>query len=368
LTEPIYLWDRIVIPEGTSLTGKVSDYEEVDKTTRTQALLNGDVTPLHKPVISFNTIHTSRGDIAIYSRAVIREVQVVRFSEAGKGQGLIQRAKEEVKSRIHDAHDAILAPGKKDRALRLLYGQLPYHPQRIWAGTQFVADLAEPATFDVPAEDPVPMVTSAAPTDLGVLATARLITSLSSDVTRNGDTVTAVLTKPVFTTQHELLFPEGTALHGTVSQAKRSRSFGRNGRLRFTFTELQRHQEAEVHLHGMLTGASGEKFQNLSVDDEGGVRSNPEKDRFVAPALLGLLTFVGQTQDHDGSGLGRQTVAANGFGLAARVVALTLNDRNVAIGFGSYSFAKSIYFRFLARGHAVVFPKDTLIEVSLTNR
>jgi hypothetical protein len=368
LTEPIYLWDRIVVPEGASLIGEVSEYEEVDKTTRTQALLNGDVTPLHKPVISFNTIHTSRGDIAIYSRAVVREVQMVRFSVAGDDQGLIQRAKEVVKSRIHDAHDVIVAPGAKDRALRLLYSQLPYHPQRIWVGTQFVADLVEPTTFDVPAEDPVPMVTSASRTDVGVQATARLTTSLSSDLTRKGDSVTAVLTKPVFTPQHELLFPEGTALRGTVLQVRRSRSFGRNGGLRFTFTELQRHQEAEVHLHGMLTAASGDKSQNLSVDDEGGVRSNPDKGRFVAPALLGLLTFVGQTQDHDGSGLGRQTVAANGFGLAARILALTVNDRNVAIGFGSYSFAKSIYFHFIARGHAVVFPKDTLLEVSLINR
>lgn len=251
----------------------------------------------------------------------------------------------------------------------MLYSQLPYHPQRIWTGTQFVADLTEPVTFNLPAQAPILLASSGSLTDSSqIQVTARLTTSLSSDAAHNGDSVTALLTKPVFTPQHELLFPEGTALRGTVLQVKPSRSFGRNGQLRFIFSELQRSDTPEEHVHGMLTGATGDKSQNITVDQEGGIKSNPDKNRFVAPAVLGLLTFVGQTQDRDGSELGRQTVAANGFGLVARVVALTLNDRNVAIGFGSYSVAKSIYFRFLTRGHAVVFPKDTLVEVSLASR
>ncbi|WP_446744199.1 hypothetical protein [Silvibacterium acidisoli] len=369
LTEPVYLRDRIVLPEGAAVRGVVTDYQNVDKTTRAQALLNGDVTPLHQPVISFDLIHTPNGDVSIHSRAVVRDTEVVRFDAATSHPGVIQRAKAFVRDRINSARDAAFAPGKKDRALRLLYGQLPYHPQRIWSGTQFVADLTEAATFNVPAETPLPLASSQALTDSSqIQVTARLLTSLSSDAAHNGDNVVAMVTKPVITPQHELLFPEGTELHGTVLRAKPSKSFGRNGQLRFTFSDLQLAGRPEEHVHGMLAGASGEKSQNITVDQEGGIKSNPDKNRFVAPAVLGLLTFVGQTEDRDGSGLGRQTVASNGFGIIARVVALTLNDRRVAIGFGSYSFAKSVYFRFLTRGHAVVFPKDTLVEVSLTNR
>lgn len=52
----------------------------------------------------------------------------------------------------------------------------------------------------------------------------------------------------------------------------------------------------------------------------------------------------------------------------ARVIALATSNQNVATGFGSYALAKSIYFRFLMRGHEVTFPKDTLVQVQLATR
>jgi hypothetical protein len=368
LSESVFLKDRVVIPQGVTVSGSVAEYEHIDKTTRAQALLNGDLTSLHNPVVRFDVIHMESGDVQIHSRAVIRETQVVRFT-SDNHKGIMQRTKEMVRDRVRSARDAVFSPGKQDRALKLLYSQMPYHPQRIWSGTQFVADLTESVTFSVPTENPSSPAASEGLTDTnGIEVTARLVAPVSSDTAQNGDHVIAVLTKPVFTPQHELLFAEGTELRGAVLQAKPSKSFGRNGQLRFGFSELQRSGGPQEEVHGMLTGASGDKSQNITVDQEGGVKSNPDKNRFVAPAVLGLLTFVGQTQDKDGSGLGRQTVAANGFGIAARVIALTLNDRRVAIGFGSFSLAKSVYFRFIARGHPVMFPKDTLVEVVLSKR
>jgi hypothetical protein len=123
-------------------------------------------------------------------------------------------------------------------------------------------------------------------------------------------------------------------------------------------------------MHGTLTAAEGNSSQNITVDQEGGVKSNPDKNRFVAPLVLGMLAVAGHGRDRDGdnNGLGRDTVASNGFGIVARVLALTVNDRNVATGFAVYATAKSIYFRFLTRGHAVTFPKDTLVQVQLAAR
>jgi hypothetical protein len=43
-------------------------------------------------------------------------------------------------------------------------------------------------------------------------------------------------------------------------------------------------------------------------------------------------------------------IAANGFGVIARIVALTSGSRNAAAGFGAYGFAESVYFRFIERG------------------
>lgn len=112
LVEPVYLRDRIVLPEGVPLRGKVAEYEDVDKTTRVQSLLNGDVTPLRKPVIIFDTIHAPGGDISIRSRAVIRDTQVVRFTPGATHQGVMQRAKEMVRDRVQSARDAVFSPGK----------------------------------------------------------------------------------------------------------------------------------------------------------------------------------------------------------------------------------------------------------------
>jgi hypothetical protein len=198
--------------------------------------------------------------------------------------------------------------------------------------------------------------------------TARLTTALSSDIAKKGDAVDAIVTQPVFDTQHQLILSEGAQLEGAVLQAKPSRSFGRNGQLRFTFRNVKRTGENAEHIHGTLTGAEGNASQNVTVDQEGAVKSNPDKNRFVAPLLLGVLAVAGHDRDDDGNGLGSTTLASNGFGLVARVIALTVNSRNVASGFGAYAFAKSIYFRFLTRGHQVAFPTDTLVEVQLSAR
>ena len=55
-------------------------------------------------------------------------------------------------------------------------------------------------------------------------------------------------------------------------------------------------------------------------------------------------------------------------GLIARVITLTINDQNVAAGFGYFALAKSVYFRFLAKGNPVTFPAGTLVQVELTSR
>ena len=255
--------------------------------------------------------------------------------------------------------------------LRLLYSQLPYHPQRVWAGTTFMADVTSPARF-APDGTPESEIAPADPASLNnVHVMARLTKQVSSDSATKGDTVGAIVTQPVFDAQHRLLLGEGAQLSGRVVSAKASRSLGRNGQLRFVFQQVQRPAEAAQKAFGIVQGAGATSQQNLSVDAEGGMKANPDKNRFIAPLLLGALAAAGHDRDRDGGeggGLGRQTVASNGFGLVARVVALTVNDRNVATGFGAYAFAKSIYFRFLMRGQPVAFERDTPLEVQLQTR
>lgn len=368
LLDPIYVGDRLVIPAGASVRGVVTGITPAAHQVRLQALLDGDVTPLHEPVVDFNTLRLPQlsYDIQLDSHALIRDTQIVRFDATSKKHSIFRQVKSMVSQRVHDTREAIFAPGKKDRALRLLYSQLPYHPQRIWAGTQFIADLNAPATITLPTEPPARLAIN--PSLNGLKVTARLEDSIDSSTAIKGTTVKAIVIQPIFDSSQNLILPEGAMLEGSILHSKPARSFGRNGELRFDFRRVDALNVSPRKVDGMLTGAAGSNNQNLTVDEEGNVKANPDKNRFVAPLLLGVLAVAGSQRDDDGNGLGRTTVASNGFGLIARIVALTANNRAVATSFGGYAFAKSIYFRFLTRGHEVTFPKDTLVEVQLFSR
>src|ERR1700761_5682619 len=79
LTEPIYLHDHLVLPQNTTVLGVVTGYASIDRKLRAKALLNGDVTPLHDPVVDFDRLQLpgSLQQISISSRGVIRDTQLV---------------------------------------------------------------------------------------------------------------------------------------------------------------------------------------------------------------------------------------------------------------------------------------------------
>jgi hypothetical protein len=368
LTEPVFLHDHLVLPENTTVLGTVTAYARVDRKLRTQALLNGDVTPLHDPVVDFNRLELpgSSQPILISSRGVIRDTQLVRFTVRKNRPTYVQQAEDMARAQVKSVHEAITAPGKKDRALRLLYSQLPYHPQRIWAGTGFIATLSTPldsTQLDLPPSQPAPAVLASSASLDSITVSARLTTPLNSATSKPGDPVTATVTRPVFDSDHNLLVPEGATLEGVVTRAKPARRLGRNGQLRFGFHGLA-DEAGTTHLDGNITAAAGAKSENLTVDDEGNVRANPDKGKLLAPALLALTAAIGH--DDDG-GVGQTVVGSNGFGLIARFIAFS-NNKNIATGFGMYALAKSVYFRYLDRGHQVTFPRDTEVEVQLISR
>jgi hypothetical protein len=363
LTEPVYLRDRIALPRDAIVRGVVTGYARTDRKLRAEALLNGDVTPLHDPVVDFDHLRIvgSGMEISFSSRGTIRETQLVRFVAVRHRPSLFRQAVNAVRVQMRATRDAFFTPGRKDRALRLLYGQLPYHPQRIWAGTSFIADLSAP--MEVPMADSAPApVASTASLD-AITVSARLITPLDSETSKAGDSVRATVTRPVFDAEHKLVIPEGATLEGKVYRARPARRLGRNGELRFAFRGLSG-EEGTAHIYGNVTGATGATSQNISVDEEGNVKANPDRGRLIAPLLLAYTAALGH--DDDG-GVGQSVVGSNGFGLVARFIALA-NNKNVVAGFGVFALAKSVYFRYLDRGHEVTFPRDTEVEVQLVSR
>jgi hypothetical protein len=61
LLEPVFAFDREVIPAGTVAIGKVNQAQPVGKWQRMQAILNGDFTPLRRGEVEFTTLKLPDG-------------------------------------------------------------------------------------------------------------------------------------------------------------------------------------------------------------------------------------------------------------------------------------------------------------------
>ena len=59
---------------------------------------------------------------------------------------------------------------------------------------------------------------------------------------------------------------------------------------------------------------------------------------------------------------------ANGFKLVGIVLGLAVQSRALGYAMGAYGAGISVYSNFIARGHEVVFPKNTLMEIGIGRR
>ncbi len=364
LLHPIYSDGRLAVPENTLLHGEVVSLQP-DRKARWHARLMGDFTPFHKPQVRFDELMLTGNRLAISAAAAANGAPVLHLTAPGvtPKKSFIARHWAQAKSNLHDRLAYFTAPGKGDRALQLLYHQLPYHPERIEAHTAWSFELTAPLT--VP--DPAPHATAtAAPTvpsssNPETWAVNALLTrDLTSATAKPGDAVQALVIEPVFDKDKQLVVPQGSTLIGKVASAKAARSFGRNGKLRFTFQQVRFPEGYNRQVQGSLAGAATEKTQDLSLDAEGTITPR-NRSSAVAPLLLTML--AGRALDTDGNITAQTGVASNGFGLAGRIVGMAAGDRNLAAGIGFYAAGLSFYENFLRSGSDVVFPKDTRIEI-----
>ncbi len=374
LIAPVYLVDHQVLPVNTIVSGTIIATHRVNKGARADALFNGDFTPLAFPEIQFDHLTLPSGEIAeIETHVVQRDASVVRMRSPGKRPSIKEQMTEQIKQRKQDALDTVGKRGKADRLRRFLYAQLPYHPQEIWAGTEYDAELMQP--LPIPQENvsvPLPVQPLGDRTPTGIIE-ARLTHDLNSATTKKGGPVDAMLTKPLLDpTQMEVVLPEGTHLTGSVVQTKPARWFARNGNLRFTFHRIDlpagAEQTATEHaVHGLMTATEASPGQNLSVDSEGGAKGGSDKNKYLAPLALGVLAAASMNGD-EASDVFKNGVVSNGFGLVARIVTMAASSRSIAQGFAYYALTRSVYKHWIAKGHEVSFPKDTRLEIELTGR
>jgi hypothetical protein len=266
-------------------------------------------------------------------------------------------------------------PGKMHRLKRLAVAQLPVHPQYIDAGTSFNADLVQALDFgteSVKAED---LINVGTPPPSGSVVHARLTTPLGSATSKKGDVVEALITEPLVVSDH-LILPEGSVIRGSVMQAQPARRMARNGQLRILFHEVAPPNGVLQKVQTSLEGVAVAKGEHLKLDAEGGAQVTTPKTRYLTTGIQIMLAVAAASPDEDahlhgggdGNVGGSAVNGASGFRFVGMIVGALARSRAVAAGFGAYGAASSIYFKFLARGRDVVYPKDMAMVIGMGTR
>jgi hypothetical protein len=226
---------------------------------------------------------------------------------------------------------------------------------------------------------------------------ARLVAEVSSATATRGTPVTAILTEPLYSPAHELIFPANSRLVGEVVKAKAARKLHRNGELRVIFERIETSEEATQalaqlqmqaqaqaersqapaeHLQarsqemiGNLEGVEVDRRANMQLDEEGGARTTDSKTRYLSSGLAVMLAAAAShtevehgTTEMAGPGV-RSAAGGSGFRLTGALLSLVAKSTPVSVAIGAYGGSMSIYANFLSRGHDVILPKDTPLEI-----
>jgi len=396
LIEPVFAFDREVIPANSEVIGKVVRLDRVSKMRRATAIAGGDFTPLHDAAVEFTTVvfpdgrrltlHTAAtmGLNSIYSPRVAA-VKKKQAAAAGSNQGTVatakQQAKNQIQTKIATLTDMVRSPGKMERVEDYLVAKLPYHPQWIRRGTRFDAELLNPLQFGngQVATGKLRLLGSQPPADS--IVHVRLITPLTSADADKGDKVEAILTAPLFSSDRQLILPVGSELSGAVTVARAARWFHRSGQLRFSFREvalpaglaqeaMKALQTRSTQTVATLNAAESQGNTKLKVDDEGSVTAQESKARFIAPALAALVAMRSADNDEgkaklEGNGTGntggRTLGGGSGFGVFGMIAAQASPTFAGVMGF--YGMGWSIYNNVISRGSEVEFGKNAAMDI-----
>lgn len=377
IVEPVYAFDKIVLPVGTEVSGHITMLNSVSGKQRTLEALDADFTPPRKVHVEFQELVLGPGrHIPIRTVVTPGSGEVIQFVTAAddKKKGLkdtaaekAKQAKAEAKREWDAAMKQVHDPGKMHKIERLAVAQLPIHPQYIDAGTIYFAELQEPLDFGTEPLTPELASSINSPPPPGSLVHARLLTALNSATTQKGEEVEAVLSRPLFD-GNKLVIPQGSRLNGSVVQVRPARHLSRNGQLRMVFHELVLPDGVEQKVDAILEGIQAGKQQNLNLDSEGGAEATPPKTRFLATSVavgLGAISFLGDTFGDTGP---RAAGGATGYKLIGIALGLAIHSQEFGMAMGAYGGCRSIYVHFIARGHDVGFPKNTAMEIGISTR
>ena len=396
LVEPVYAYDRIVLPVGIEVQGRITKLTQPSKLSRAQSIAGGDFSPHRTVEIRFDTVIRDGVPVSIDTLAKNEAPHPIRAvtptADVREDAGRIERAKADAKSEVTtvladakqhaaDALHVVKSPEKLALAREWAINQLPYRSQVLRKGTAYDAELMSSLDLGTAPERPAaPAGTLPKP---NAVLKARLQTTLDSGTTARGAAIDAIVSEPVFAEDGRLIFPEGTKLTGEVTFAAPAGRFHRNGQLRFLFEEVELPNAGVAPMLASLHAAAVNGDAAIALDDEGGAAVKNSKTRFIEPTIA-LLALHGSFDHGEGGGFdggvtgtARTTsVSAHGGGGFARGIgglvgfgaigfAVGSLSPPVGIALGVVGAARSVYRNILGKGQEVHFAADTPIEVQL---
>lgn len=392
IAEPVFAYDKLVVPAGSEVSGSVTRIGGVSWMKRTMAALDSNFSPTRDIEITFDQLTAPGGQqIALHTHVAPASQGVLQFATApepkNQGKGKKQNAavklasekisekKQEINQEWEIAKKEITAPGKLHWLKRLAIAQLPVHPQYLDAGTRFNAELLDPLNFgkEEIAPDKLSMLgTSPA---AGSVVHAILRTPLSSATTQKGAVFEAVMSEPLLT-ENQLVLPEGTLLRGSVLQVRPARRLHRNGQMRIVFHEIVPPNSAGRNVEASLEGVETKDEENLSLDSEGGAQATTSKMRYLTTGIsvgLAAVSFLPDSDPNSSSQtilevLNRASNGAVGYHVIGFTLAALVRSRPFASALGVYGASRSVYDNFLSRGHEVEYPKDSAMAIGFGSR
>jgi len=375
VSDPLYAFDKLVVPAGAEVTGKITKIEPVSAARRTAAALDADFTPSRKIDVGFDEMILPGGKhIPVRTSVTLASGRVIQFvaspdakkSARDAAAEKTRQAKEEAKRQWNEAMQQVKEPGKMHRLEKLLVAQLPFHPQYIDAGTVYFAELQDPLDFGSEPLTPELARSLASPPPDGSTVHARLVTPLSSATTKKGEDVEAVVTQPL-TDSGRLVIPQGSLLKGSIVQVEPARSLSRSGQLRFVFHTLALPMGLDQRVDAILAGVQAEHAENVHLDSEGGAQAAAPPSRYLTTGIVSALAAfsVGVGGDTLGDATERGAGGAGGFKLLGIALGLAIHSKPFGAAMGTFGAARAIYVHFIARGREVAFPKNTAMEVSI---
>src|SRR6202047_565213 len=353
LLEPVYAGEDLAIPAGSTIKGHVSAISTAPMRKRARRLLNGDFTPPRTAQVTFDQLVLSDGTT----------VPIHSDSAAGLGcvansQYLPKSQRPGIHQKLKGATAPLREPNKLQRLGEAVVTSLPYHPEYIDQGTVFDTALLEPVTVVIPVQ---PDTASPQASDYLHL---HLVTPINSSTSTAGTEIEAVVSEPYYQADHQLLYPAGTRITGTVQKASSAGWMKKNGSIVFAFRSVQMPDGTTRDIHSTVGGVQAERSEGLDVGKEGEIKATTSNlARLLAPVSLvgpsrGVADMTTQKTAWSRSGEGRKGFGLLGAGAAQASV-------GTAIGFGYFGAAKKLCDAFITKGSNVELPVNTPILVRL---